>query len=174
MSDAVLVEDRYLVAAGVVAFANVVLAGVFVLWFWRAYSNLAALGRPRKRRAGWAIGGWFLPFANLVIPFGIGAEIWKESGQELPGGYSNEATNLEPVISWWALFVIMGLVNQIAFFNSGDLADDPGRVAANVGIDLIGTLVAIAGAVAAIRFVRTATARQAASVQSAGLEPSAR
>jgi hypothetical protein len=67
---------------------------------------------------------------------------------------------MEPVISWWALFLITGLVSQVAFLSSGDLADDPGRIAATVGIDFVGSVLGIAAAVAAMRFVRMATDSQ--------------
>jgi hypothetical protein len=63
----------------------------------------------------------------------------------------------------------MGLVNQIAFFTSADLADDPRRVAAVVGIDLVSRSLGIAGAVAAIRFVRLATEKQEALARSVGI-----
>jgi hypothetical protein len=169
MDEAILAEDSYLAVGGVLILANIVLAVVFVVWFWRAYSNLTALGRTRKRRAGWAIGAWLIPFANYVIPYGIGAEIWKQSGPDSIGYPMRDRPNMEPVISWWALFVLMGLVNQIAFFTSADLADDPRRVAAVVGIDLVSRSLGIAGAVAAVRFVRLATEKQDALARSVGI-----
>ena len=67
---------------------------------------------------------------------------------------------MEPVISWWALFIIMGLVNQVAFFSSRDTSNDPERLAAVVSVELLSSAVSIAAAVAAARFVRLATARQ--------------
>lgn len=154
--DAIRVEDSYVTASTLVAGANALLALTFVVWFWRAYSNLAALDRPRKRRAGWAIGSWFIPIGNFFIPYGIGAEIWREGrGEE-----ATAETNLEPVISWWALFLIMGLVNQVAFFAGNDAGDDREKVAAVAGLDVVVSVVAVAAAIAAIRFVRLATLRQ--------------
>lgn len=157
IDDAIRIEDTYLAASGLLAGANILLALGFVIWFWRAYSNLAALGRPRKRKAGWAIGSWFIPIGNFFIPYGIGAEIWKESRHDAA---TTSETNLEPVISWWALFLIMGLVNQIAFFTGRDVGDDREKMAALVGLDVVASVVAIAAAIAAIRFVRLATERQ--------------
>ena len=160
MDDAILAEERYEAVSLLLAGANIVLAAGFAVWFWRAYSNLAALGRPRKRKAGWAIGSWFIPIANFFIPYGIGAEIWTQSRGEPGVGAADRETNMEPVISWWALFLIMGLVNQVAFFSSADATEDPGRMASLVGLDVLSSVVAIAAAVAAIRFVRLATERQ--------------
>ena len=159
IDDVILGEERYLAAIGVVSIGYVVLSVVFVTWFWRAYSNLAALGRTRSRGAGWAIGAWFIPLAGLVIPYGIGAEIWTQSKPE-PGGVTvRRDPNMEPVISWWALFVIMSLINQAGLFLAGD-EQDAGELAAFVGIDMVASVVSIAAAIAAVRFIRLATARQ--------------
>ena len=135
---------------------NIVLVVAFVAWFWRSYANLPALGRATRRKPGWAVGSWLIPFANFVIPYSIGAEIWKKSRVDSAVGEENQ----EPVISWWALFLIMGLVNQVAFFSSRDLGDDVERMAAAVAVDLVGAVVSVAAALAAARFVRLATARQ--------------
>ena len=158
LDDAVQAEESYVAASGVVGWVNVVLAVTFVTWFWRAYGNLLALGRTTRRKPGWAIGSWVIPLANFVIPYGIGAEIWTKSQPDT--GAPRAERNLEPVISWWALFLIMGLVNQVVFFSSRDIADQPDRMAAVVGIDLVGGLVSIAAAIAAARFVTGATDRQ--------------
>ena len=159
IDDVILAEERYLAAIGVVSVGYVILSIVFVTWFWRAYSNLGALGRIRARGTGWAIGAWFIPLAGLVIPYGIGAEIWTQSKPE-PGGVTvRRDPNMEPVISWWALFVIMSLINQAGLFVGGD-DQDATELAAFVGIDMVASVVSIAAAVAAVRFIRLATARQ--------------
>jgi hypothetical protein len=159
----VLTEERYLAAAGMLSFVNVVLTVAFIVWFWRAYSNLIPLGRLRSRKAGWAIGSWFVPLGNMFIPYRIGAEIWTQSRPE-PGPMPSRDPDMEPVISWWALFLIMAVVNQIAVFRSMDITEDPFEIAAEtaavVGLELISSGVAIAAAVAALRFVRMSTKRQ--------------
>jgi hypothetical protein len=64
----------------------------FIVWFWRAHRNLEALGLPVRHDAGWAIGGWFVPFLNLVRPKQIANDLWgavtaARSGEpEAPGG----------------------------------------------------------------------------------------
>ncbi len=166
--DVALAEDRYFAAIGVVSIGYIVLSIVFVIWFWRTYSNLLALGRSRTRGAGWAIGSWFIPVAGLFIPYGIGAEIWTQSRPE-PGPVSaHRDPNMEPVISWWALYVIMSLVNQVGLFTDGE-NQDPAVLAGIVGVDLVSSVVAIAAAVAAVRFVRLVTARQEALEQIVGV-----
>jgi len=53
----------------------------FIMWFYRAYSNLPRLGVTGGLRfgPGWAIGAWFVPFLNLVRPKAIANDIWKGS-----------------------------------------------------------------------------------------------
>jgi Domain of unknown function (DUF4328) len=51
------------------------------MWMHRAYRNLPALRAQALRWSpGWAAGGWFIPFANLVIPFQVMRELWHHSG----------------------------------------------------------------------------------------------
>lgn len=56
--------------------AFVVTGIVFIVWFHRAYDNLEALGARMRHTPGWSIGGWFVPFAWLVIPKRAANDIW--------------------------------------------------------------------------------------------------
>ena len=168
LADTLQREENYIAASGLLAGVNVVLVAAFVSWFWRAYSNLRALGRTTRRKPGWAIFSWVIPIGNFFIPYQMGSEIWRKSAPNDPESGVSADQNIEPVISWWALFLLMGLVNQIAFFSGRDVGDNAERLAAVVGVDLVGGLVAIAAAVAAFRFVRLATARQEAPTDMAG------
>ncbi len=157
--DLIGTENRYNAASLMGAVAYVVTSISFVVWFWRAYSNLTYFGRPRMRRPGWAIGAWFIPIAGMIIPYGIGAEIWTQSRPQLEPVAERRDPNMEPVISWWALFLIMSVVNVVGSFM---LPEDytASDLAAFVGVDIVASVVAVAAAVAAIRFVRSATDRQ--------------
>lgn len=45
-------------------------AGIlFIIWQYRYATNATALSGPLGLGPGWAIGGWFIPLANLVLPF---------------------------------------------------------------------------------------------------------
>ena len=154
-----LAEGRYNTAFVLVTVAYVATAVAFLVWFWRAYTNLGFFGRSRSRSPGWAVGSWFIPFAGMIIPYGIGAEIWTQSRPEPGPVRERRDPNMEPIISWWALFLMMSLINVVESFileEGYDAAD----LAAYVGVDMVGSIVAIAAAIAAIRFVRAATARQ--------------
>lgn len=155
----VALEDRYNAAFLLGALTYIATAITFLVWFWRAYSNLTYLGRPRRRGPGWAIGSWFIPVAGLFIPYSIGGEIWTQSKPETGMVPERGDANMEPVISWWALFLIMSLVNVVESFM---LPEDysAGDLAAYVGVDMVSSVVAVAAALAAIRYVRLSTDRQ--------------
>ena len=83
--------DEMVAAAG---FALLVVAGlmiaIFVLtivWQWRLAKNHQLLGRPGTAFGpGWAIGAWFIPLANLVIPILQLRDLWKGSAPGLQRG----------------------------------------------------------------------------------------
>jgi hypothetical protein len=115
----VAVTDAEMAAAvmrvGVVAFGGLVLglatAAVFFAWFHRGYHNLRSIGTTAPRfGTGWAVGGWFVPFLNLVRPKQIADELWRASR---PGGASLEGpgrTRMFTVHLWWTLWVGAGAV----------------------------------------------------------------
>lgn len=158
-ADVVLTEDRYNTAALLVSGAYAVTSVVFIVWFWRAYSNITYFERVRTRGTGWAIGGWLIPFAGWVIPYGIGAEIWTQSRPEPGPVPERRDPNMEPVISWWALFLIMTAVNLVAI-SSLPVDATSEQLASFVGVDIVDSAVSVAAAMAAIRFVRRTTERQ--------------
>ncbi|HEX5542115.1 MAG TPA: DUF4328 domain-containing protein [Micromonospora sp.] len=55
-------------------------AVLVIVWFYRARVNLDAFpGAGPTMAAGWAIGGWFVPFANFVIPCRVMANLARDS-----------------------------------------------------------------------------------------------
>ena len=55
-----------------------VCVGLLIAWTHRLYRNLEPLGfRELRFGSGWAVGGWFVPFLNLVRPKQIVNDIWR-------------------------------------------------------------------------------------------------
>jgi len=79
-------EGVIVVVEAVVVVPSVVGAAIVVpMWMHRAYRNLPALGEQAMRWSpAWALGGWFVPFANLVIPYLCLRELWNGFGDERP------------------------------------------------------------------------------------------
>lgn len=71
---------------------------IFLMWFFRSRKNAAALGDEVPYVPGMAIGSWFIPLANLVMPLQIALGMWRKdgAGNRRGGGL---------VIGWWTAFV---------------------------------------------------------------------
>jgi hypothetical protein len=91
---------------------------VFLVWIYKAYKNLEPLqASGLSHSPGWAVGWWFIPFANLVKPYQVMKEIWVESDPE----YESELAFLPTTLSapaimglWWATFLAGNILGRIA------------------------------------------------------------
>ncbi len=105
-----------------------------LVWLYRAYANVRVF--PGVRPAfpvGLAIGGWFVPFANLVLPPLVVRDLARASE---PAGRTRRLVWL-----WWAAYVLAG----IGVVAGSGYADDPelsGIRAALAGGDSVDTGVA--------------------------------
>lgn len=79
----------------------------FSMWTHRASRNLPALGgRGLRYTPAWAVGWFFIPFAHLVMPYFVAAEIWRESDpvqKHLDDQGGKTASPL--VLSWWLTYI---------------------------------------------------------------------
>lgn len=100
-------------------FARLGLGGLLVtgviwfVWLYRAVANARAIGRPTEFTPGWAVGWWFVPFANIVRPYQIVRSLMDELG----------APTNSPVLWWWVSYLAAGTVaNFSSFLNPPDLS----------------------------------------------------
>ncbi|MFE5212913.1 DUF4328 domain-containing protein [Streptomyces sp. NPDC056600] len=97
-------------AAGLAQALAFVAAGtLFLIWFHRVRGNAEGFSPGGLEKSpGWAIGGWFVPVANLWFPRQIAGDIWRAS--ERPGAPSSEVLlNL-----WWTLWLGSWALGRIA------------------------------------------------------------
>lgn len=136
----------------------------FLIWLNRSYRNLLAL-RPSflKFTSGWAVGWWFIPFANLVKPFQVVREVWWESDPVVPEDqmFLTESLHSAPTYMglWWAFWLAANIVSNIS-----SKLFDPDRTdnVAEMGVVMIITSsLTIVAAGLAIKVVQDITARQA-------------
>lgn len=132
-------------------------AVVFLGWTHRAYRNLPALGAERLAYSPrWAVGAFLVPVLNLVHPYQVVRELWREShsaSDPIP------AVPLVLVRWWWALFVASVLADPVI----GRLAEAAmGRLEAGGRLELLvlGEMAEIAAAVLAIVIVTRVTRLQ--------------
>lgn len=85
----------------------------------RACRNQRAfLDRRPRYSPGWAVGGWFIPLVNLVYPYLVMADIWKNSsvaareGPEASRRSAGAPAGL--VIAWWTLYLSRGFSGGFA------------------------------------------------------------
>jgi hypothetical protein len=136
---------------GGIWFAGLVLAAVlFLRWLHRAFRNLHAPGMPLARYTpGWAVGSWFVPFVNLVVPKKATNDAWRAGDPyaEVPGF----------VHLWWAGWIVASFLGNIAsrplWSPRKGLDEEHGYYT----VDLIGAAVEVAAALLAIAVVRSVT-----------------
>lgn len=109
-----------IVALGVVVF-YLGAALTFLLWMRRAAWNLRVLHPDAvfTFTPGWAVGWWFVPFANLVKPLQAMHEIWHysnpenvdaESGDDQQVTWGKKVPALLTV--WWVTWVLSNIVER--------------------------------------------------------------
>jgi hypothetical protein len=160
-------DNRVIASAVVWLVVFVVTAIVWCVWQHRAQRNAIALADGKLEfTPGWAVGWWFVPFANFVKPFQSVRELWKASH----GGHKGRVVATWSVIGWWwglwlgagvlgRIFVRVGSENDLSNF----IRHDTWRIVAN-------GVVAVA-AILAILIVRSVVALQERAVAPPVLGP---
>jgi len=102
---------RYLFIA-----SYIVSAVTFICWFRRAYYNLGTITGSTGYGEGWAAGAWFVPIANLFIPYNIMKELYEKTDEYL--FFENNETYAENRLTtkyigwWWGLWVTCGILGN--------------------------------------------------------------
>ena len=82
---------------------------LFIIWTFRAAKNSEALERSNPRLGpGWAIGSWFVPLANLVLPVLLFQDLWRGATPDVPRGDPNwrRAAGSWLIGVWWMTWVL--------------------------------------------------------------------
>ena len=149
-----------------------VLAGIAVLmWLHRVVRNNQILGERYLRFSpGFAVGCWFIPFANLVFPYQAVREAWGASDPELP--WSTPDTRRRSrgsglVLAWWLTFIAGSLAGfaTLGFGPNSDV-DVLTRVRAITYITVVQEALHLAAALLLIAVVTRLTSRQDQKAQS--------
>lgn len=146
---------RHSVITGVYAVVRLATVVAFLMWVYRAYANVRAMsGRKVDASPAWAVVCWFIPVANLVMPYRVVAEIAeKSSGPEHPPMKTL-------VRGWWLAFVAVGVASW--FGNRAVRGDNAVEQLINASRgDQLTDLLGIVAAVLAILVVRGIEQRQA-------------
>lgn len=127
------------------------------MWTYRAMKNLHIVRAAAATMSpGWAVGWYFIPFANLWKPFEGMLQIWRES-HRLAGKPEKVAAF---VGWWWATWLVSNFLANIALRLSGFTEPLPTY---DIGL-LVGALGSALSVVCSILLLRTTT--QITQVQS--------
>lgn len=133
----------------------IVCAVVFIQWFRRAYYNLHIVFSDLSNGEGWAAGAWFVPIANLYMPYQIMKELYKKTDLALrhnSEGYQS-TMNIAIVGWWWGLWVTNNLFANVSTRLSLN-AETIDELISSSMLDMIGSVISIASALLAIRVIK--------------------
>jgi hypothetical protein len=103
--------DDLTLTLGRLELAGLILTGIaWFIWLHRAVANARSLGVDTAATPGWAVGWWFVPFANLVKPYRILRSLF----DGLVSGSS------AIVAYWWGCYLIAGFVGEFAVLQHPD------------------------------------------------------
>lgn len=95
-------------------------------WIYRASANAHAITDEMDISPGWAVGWYFVPFANLVKPFQAMKEIWRASHR---AGAGDEPRGSAILGWWWGLWLLSNLLGNISFRMEMSEGTDPQALA---------------------------------------------
>ena len=128
----------------------------FLMWLHRASSNLRAFGEPQDTSPGWAVGSFFVPFANLFVPYRGVREVWKKSDPAAANSMFYPVSPPAFFPAWWGFWIASNIANNIYFRMS---TFDAGRDATAL-VGIFSEILSIAAAGFAIMVIREIDRRQ--------------
>jgi hypothetical protein len=133
---------------------------LFLVWLYRARKNVEFFA-PRFQRLspGWAIGGWFIPFANLVLPYRVVSDVALDSRPERPE--RRHTTRL--VLGWWLCWLAGNVISALAVLTHRQPVGGPVDIGVLIGRNqdyLAGNAVMAVAAVLGVLVVRSITRDQ--------------
>lgn len=141
------------------------LAVTFLLWLHRASKNLPALGNPQSHieyMPGWAVGWFFIPLANFVMPYKAVREVWQKSDPaiktETDRAFTPDASS-PLLLLWWLSWIAMNVIGRITSRLGRD-ASSIDTMRWVTWADIVGDLVGALAAVLALLVVRDIDRRQ--------------
>lgn len=125
------------------------------MWIYRAHANLRAAGiAGLEFRPGWAVGWYFIPFANFFKPFQAMRELWAHSLIQ-HDGYGREA---DPQLkAWWGAWIVGNIASNIAVRLQ---AGGEQGVTVGYALDIVSTAVLAVAAWLLIQIVERVNAAQ--------------
>src|SRR5262249_59654694 len=108
-----------------------------------------------------AIGGWFIPIGQFVIPFLVMDDVWRGSDPSIARGDPGWRRSSTLGAIWaWLVFVVIWLIPSTIASSSGDVrADEPDKVRRDDILRIIGSVRALLAPLFAIVVIPPISAR---------------
>lgn len=140
----------------------------FIAWLYRARRNLEGAGVAGFSWArGWLVGSWFIPFANLVIPYRIVAEIADASDRRSLWWVPGRTARRGLLAGWWTAWVALSLVQVVDNFTSSVLDEELPTVeqldaikTVALAVVVLNMVLVVVAAVLAVLVIRQVTRHQ--------------
>ncbi len=80
------------------------------MWVYRTNRNGRALGaRGMKYTPCWSVGWFFVPIANMFMPYWVMKEIWQVSSPPSPMAWRQKTVS--PIVAlWWLVGIFSGMI----------------------------------------------------------------
>jgi Domain of unknown function (DUF4328) len=169
IGDLIDADDARLGTLGIFYLGWIATGIVFVIWQYRHSRNAQSLAGPGGLGPPWAIAGWFIPVAGLVLP---GIELYQSSqasSPPAPGGGPRSGKGSGLVIAWIIAFAGGSLLLSSNFLfdtlDDGFGGTDPEDVRTLLALGGVGGLVMVAAGVLAAIMVQSLTRKQTRRIQ---------
>lgn len=132
----------------------------FLVWIHRATRIVRALAMNQEgtevpgTTPGWAVGWWFVPFANLIKPFQVVQELWAWSD---PSPADRPGESNPRLGAWWGLWLASNILDNVSI----RLQQPSDTVMVYTILDLLAKGLNIAAAVLVIQLIRGLSERLA-------------
>lgn len=148
------------VGLGLLAFGVYVATVVFFLmWLYRCCQNLMAFGqdkRPIGYSPGWTVGSFFVPIANLFVPYLAVKEVWQKSQPPEPISFAYLLSPPGYFIVWWLLWITSNIAGNVDIrMTLGEAPRDASAI-----VSVLSSVLSIAAAIFAILVVKEIDRRQ--------------
>ncbi|MFJ1698003.1 DUF4328 domain-containing protein [Streptomyces sp. NPDC088252] len=158
-AEATLADDLYAGAGALQLLMTLATAVVFIIWFRRVRLNAEVFDPGAQPMGpGWAVGAWFIPFANLVLPRRIAGGIWTASARTDPDGGRSTVPATVMNLWWgaWACSLIASRYTSQQYWK----AEEPQEIIDAAGLLMATDALDLVAAVFAVLFVRKLTRMQ--------------
>ena len=127
-SDVQFIDDTLNAMLGVQTIVALVIFVLIIIWNYRVYVVSEAISQThRSFSSGWAIGAWFIPVGNALLPRLVLRDIEKAVSGSVPSLSNGQPRSTPPAAigwTWWVLFVVFNALHVLGFAAFDDPSGD--------------------------------------------------